>query len=246
MSMLAMLAMAFVACDKNESDETPENANVVDLGLTSGTKWAKMNIGATNVWDYGNYYAWGEIQTKSNYSWSTYKYCSGADSSLTKYCSVASCGNEGFSDALINLQSTDDVATALLGADYSMPTVADWEELSKQCYWVWVSNYNGQNVNGYIVYKAKSNGDKGLMVYNGGMMSTSYSLTDSHIFLPAAGCIDGMSYYDEGKFGYYWSTSIMETRPTDALNCSFGSKDVLTSYKNHRSNGLSVRPVYRQ
>lgn len=32
----------------------------VDLGLPSGKKWAKMNIGATGAKDFGTYYAWSE------------------------------------------------------------------------------------------------------------------------------------------------------------------------------------------
>lgn len=62
----------------------------VDFGLPSGTLWSTKNIGATNgdtaeSW-YGNYYAWGETETKSDYSWYTYKYANGAAYALTKYC----------------------------------------------------------------------------------------------------------------------------------------------------------------
>ncbi|MBQ1697209.1 MAG: toll/interleukin-1 receptor domain-containing protein, partial [Bacteroidales bacterium] len=45
----------------------------VDLGLPSGTLWATCNVGADNPWDYGDYFAWGEISTESTYSWSNYK-----------------------------------------------------------------------------------------------------------------------------------------------------------------------------
>lgn len=31
----------------------------VDLGLPSGTKWATMNVGASSITDYGNYYKYG-------------------------------------------------------------------------------------------------------------------------------------------------------------------------------------------
>ncbi len=46
----------------------------VDLGLPSGTLWAKKNVGATSIADYGNYYAWGETETKSDLSEETYKW----------------------------------------------------------------------------------------------------------------------------------------------------------------------------
>lgn len=39
----------------------------VDLGLPSGLKWATCNVGAKSPSDYGSYFAWGEINTKSNY-----------------------------------------------------------------------------------------------------------------------------------------------------------------------------------
>jgi len=34
---------------------------VVDLGLPSGTLWCKYNLGASQPYEYGDYYAWGEI-----------------------------------------------------------------------------------------------------------------------------------------------------------------------------------------
>jgi len=59
------------------------------LELPSGILWCKYNIGAFPGKDaedwYGNYYAWGELEPKSNYSWQTYKYCDKSYVTLTKY-----------------------------------------------------------------------------------------------------------------------------------------------------------------
>ena len=44
----------------------------VDLGLS--VKWATCNIGATSPSDFGNYYAYAEIEPKSNYTVNTYVY----------------------------------------------------------------------------------------------------------------------------------------------------------------------------
>ena len=239
MAMLAMLATSFVACDKDD-DKGNDNTNVFDLGLPSGIKWATCNVGATNPWDYGNYYAWGETQTKDNYSWETYKYCNG-DNSLTKYNNVAS---HGTVDNKTTLESADDVATAVFGANYSMPTTADWDELSNQCYWVWTNNYNGRNVRGYIVYRAKSNSDKGAKVYSGGTPSPSYSLFDAHIFLPAAGWRNSSSLSSAGSGGDYWSSSL-ELGPYYARICFFNSNSVYPSGYSDRCYGFSVRPVKR-
>ena len=42
---------------KNKKDNIEEH--FVDLGLPSGLKWAKCNLGAKTETDYGNYYMWG-------------------------------------------------------------------------------------------------------------------------------------------------------------------------------------------
>lgn len=63
----------YVAADKFNGYE------YVDLGLPSGTLWAKMNVGAESETDYGLYFAWGETQgyadasTKA-FSWADYKF----------------------------------------------------------------------------------------------------------------------------------------------------------------------------
>ena len=61
--------------------------NFVDLDLPSGTLWAKCNIGANSEIEYGNYYAWGEVEAnKEKYDWSTYKFAwNGSSHNLTKY-----------------------------------------------------------------------------------------------------------------------------------------------------------------
>ena len=216
-------------------------APTVDLGLESGTLWATRNLGAAKPWEYGDYYAWGETETKDDYHWGTYKYCKGSAETLTKYCYDAKYGNDGFTDNITTLLPEDDAATAVLGSDYSMPTVADWGELYTQCYWVW-TNYNNQGVSGYIVYKAKAEGDKGT---RGGTPSASYSLSDSHIFLPAAGYRDDTGLNRAGSFGGFWSASLFESRPNKARFCNFSSSLLGPTSSNNRDCGFSVRPVKR-
>ena len=42
----------------------PVEFEAIDLGLPSGLKWANMNLGASRPEEYGDYYAWGEIDPK--------------------------------------------------------------------------------------------------------------------------------------------------------------------------------------
>ncbi|MBR5166619.1 MAG: hypothetical protein IKW86_00960 [Salinivirgaceae bacterium] len=214
----------------------------VDLGLPSGNLWATCNVGAANPWNYGDYYAWGETQTKDKYYWDTYKYCDGAYNSLTKYNYDAKYGTV---DNKTTLESSDDVAIAVFGAAYSIPTLADWKELADECYWVWTADYNNRGVNGYVVYRAKADADKGAKVYEGDTPSASYSNSDAHIFLPAAGYRYNSSLSYAGDLGNYWSSSLIENSPYFARYCYFDSDLVSPSNGLNRCCGFSVRPVRR-
>ena len=47
----------------------------VDLGLPSGILWASCNIGASSPSEIGDYFAWGEKESKDAYGWETYRLC---------------------------------------------------------------------------------------------------------------------------------------------------------------------------
>ena len=158
--LFAAFTTAFLSCNKDK-DEPEEIVALnlpieyaVDLGLESGAKWAKMNVGAENPWDYGNYYAWGEITTKSYYDRDSYKYGYNL-TGITKYCNDADFGKDGITDDYTTLLPEDDAATANWGNTWATPTLEEWIELYEQCYWVWTDNYNSTGKSGSIVYMAK-------------------------------------------------------------------------------------------
>ena len=101
----------------------------VDLCLPSGTLWATCNLGANVPEEFGDYYAWGETETKTIFTVGTYKYCNGDFYSLTKYCNDPSYGYNGFTDNLAVLLTEDDAATVNLGDNWCMPTKEQWQEL---------------------------------------------------------------------------------------------------------------------
>lgn len=86
----------------------------VDLGLPSGLKWTTCNLGANVPEEYGDYYAWGEITTKTQYT---------EDNSLTNGLAL--------SDISGNYQY--DAARAKLGGKLRMPTYDEWNELKQNC-----------------------------------------------------------------------------------------------------------------
>ncbi len=115
----------------------------VDLGLS--VKWATFNVGAMAPEEYGNYFAWGEVEPKAEYSWENYKWGDGTASNMTKY-------NE--KDGLTSLKLEDDAAHVNWGGKWRMPTDAEFTELREKCKWEWTTQ-NG--VNGYKVIGVNGN-----------------------------------------------------------------------------------------
>jgi uncharacterized protein (TIGR02145 family) len=188
----------------------------VDLGLPSGRMWAACNVGASAPEDCGDYFAWGEIQSKESYEWNTYLY--GTDyNKLIKYCNNAFYGLDGYTDELTTLQPGDDVATARLGGGAHIPSQADWVELMDNTTYKWTSR-NGVSGCRFTA----SNGNS--------------------IFLPAAGYRSYTVGHDMGSFGDYWSSTLSTGDPSHAYNIFFGVNKLAVNDAN-RSYGFSVRPV---
>lgn len=241
---LALSALVCISACSKDDDECG-NHDAVDLGLTSGIKWAKTNVGANNSWDYGSYFSWGETIVKSDYNWDTYKYCKGSHNSLTKYCDNSDYGKDGFTDALTTLVANDDAATTNWGNGWETPTAEDWEELSNLCYWIWTSDYSNTGKSGFIVYKTKQDGDKGMKAYVDSIPSTAYSLSDAHIFLPVAGYRDDTILVGEGDFCYYWTASLDEYYPSGARLYHIDRVFISISNKD-RYCGMPIRPIRRK
>ncbi len=156
MLLCGAMLVSFSACEKNElTNDSNAGSNHnglglnghegVDLDLPSGTLWATCNVGATNPEDYGEHFAWGETQSKSNYDWSTYIHCNGTSTSLTKYT---------YSDNKLVLEAVDDAATVNWGGVWRTPTADEYRELLNECTWSWTTS-NG--VCGYRVVGKNDN-----------------------------------------------------------------------------------------
>ena len=88
--------------------------HAIDLGMPSGKKWACCNVDADAPEEYGGYYAWGDVETKSTYTLGTY---------TRKYVEKIS-------------GTQFDVATKKWGDNWQIPTMEDMEWLTKNCSWV--------------------------------------------------------------------------------------------------------------
>ena len=214
-----------VILDMTDTKETllTINAEYVDLGLPSGLKWAKCNVGAEKESDYGIMFAWGQTDNavatnfvdseNYPYNWANAPFNGGN----TSYNATAF--NQVKDTACPNgiLAKKYDAATQIMGSDWRMPTQTEFQELINNTKNEWVT-INGVNGRKFTASNGKS------------------------IFIPAAGiCGDG-SVNDVGSDGGVWSSSLYTSSPNNAWNLHFRSGDC-SVYGDSRCGGRSVRGV---
>jgi hypothetical protein len=197
--------------EPEESENTENGHEYVDLGLS--VKWATCNVGATKPEEYGDYFAWGEVEPKEVYEWSTYKWCNGSDNTQTKYCTNRSYGTV---DNKTQLDKEDDAASVNWGGAWRMPTEEEIDELRTDCTWE-VDTLNG--VAGLILTGPNGN----------------------NIFIPASGDKENGTHVNLEIGGFCWSNTIYLASPISARVILWDSPSTRSWLQ--RFCGLPVRPV---
>ncbi len=121
----------------------------VDLGLS--VEWATYNVGSEAPEDYGDFYAWGEIKTKTTY---TEENCQTLDMEIADFA-----GNPLY-----------DAAAYEWGGDWRMPTKEEVEELIYECEWKIVKR---NSIPGYQV--TGTNGNSIFLPFSGYMSDSNNS-----------------------------------------------------------------------
>lgn len=136
LTLVFFLLVICTSCEENKSVNNESNQNpyvqlqanvsgiedgfeYVDLGLPSGIMWATYNVGANTPKDYGEYYAYGELEVKERYIDATYEeplFTSG-----------------GTADMLPEY----DVVRHKWGGKWRMPSVDEFYELRMNCSSTW-------------------------------------------------------------------------------------------------------------
>jgi hypothetical protein len=128
--IMTISPMCLYAANGSAFSSVGTNAGVgkaIDLGLS--VEWASCNIGATTPEEYGNSYARGETETKSDFTYDKYIYY---NPSTSRYTDI---GN--------SISGTKyDVAHVKWGGSWRMPTREEFVELCSKCTCTWVM-YNG-------------------------------------------------------------------------------------------------------
>lgn len=137
----------------------------VNLGLS--VCWAEHNIGASSPEEYGDYFAWGETEPKSEYTEETYKYY---DKTKKTYIDI---GKD---------ISKYDVARTQWGGNWRMPRLKEVKELINKCSWQWtelkgINGYKVTGPNGNSIFLPAAGFRNGTEVYRRGSYGAYWSGT---------------------------------------------------------------------
>lgn len=202
----------------------------VDLGLQSGTLWATCNVGANSPEEYGDYFAWGEIQSKDIYNYDTYRHFLATPKTkngftVTKYCGSFPPGSQDFSefgpvDNRVELEPEDDAATVNWGENWQTPSLDQLDELfhsgSTIITWTTINGVSGRSIT------SKKNGNS--------------------IFLPAAGHYSEKNWINKNPTQSYWTRTLFDP----VLAFSFDLYNPNSLGWNFRYMGMTVRPVRKK
>jgi len=203
--------------DKKSEEITINNYEYVDLGLPSGLKWCKTDVGAFREGDFGLYFAWGETvgypdaSSGKSFTWADYKF--GKTNELSKYNST---------HCKTVLDPEDDAATVNMGEGWRMPTEEEYKELRANTSMEWIENYKGTGHN---------------------VMKLTSKVNGNYIILPSSGfCFTG-SVSNVGSNGFFWTSSLYNW---DArIGRSFVADNIgRYTYGSYRAYGQSVRGVH--
>ena len=192
----------------------------VDLGLPSGILWATGNLGSDSRYLPGEYFAWGETETRDLFKWTDYKFL------IEEYANENGSPNYSATDIGKDISGSEyDAASCQWGHGWRIPTQNEWEELISNCH----VEFKTGNLNPH---------ETGLYIYgpNGNYICLSET------FSPHNGTSLAVSH------GEYWSaTAITNTSKNEcpsAMMLTFNPADSkLKLQRNGRHDGLSIRPV---
>lgn len=237
------------------------NYKMIDLDLPSGTLWADRNIGATDIYDGGKLFQWGDPtpydipertgntvnEGQKMFRWSDYKWNpSGNGSIFTKYNGT---------DGKTTLDPEDDAAHVNMGGTWKMPTKEQVTELFKgttqELYAklrddsdpVKVANGTYNENDGYVswTYDGHTSDEaSGKLAYMKLLSSNGNFLVVPSSVSANDGRVDPV-----GNVGYFWSSSLDSQYVGYAWHGDFNVDKYGVNF-DYRCIGIGVRGVVCQ
>ena len=215
---------------------------VVDMGLTSGVKWAARDLDLTKPGGFcdtpftydKSFFSWGNIDghnPKNNSFAGVYNW-GGVNAQEPWY------DGQPYGNTKGNTLSGDipvgeefDAARANLGEPWRMPTSAEFAELFAGSIYI---DADGVEIPAATTDKRVTvNGIVGLYLQS--------KANGNRLFFSASGDGAGLSWDRRGAYGFYWSASFYSARLARYLSFYVGG--AYPQYASNRYDGFAVRPV---
>ena len=194
----------------------------IDLGLPSGNLWCEINLGAEKIGENGKWAAWGglelhgdkEIEEFTMFSNDGHDYRLAENNIITKY---------NLDDHLEKLEPEDDIATQLLGPEFSIPGKDDFQELIEN------TEFSIATFNNYKCAKLKS------------------KINNAEIYFPVPGWCANGKVECPGEGGIYM-TADLTPNPMKAYVAVVdgGNGEMTISGSGLRLLGVQVRAIKRK
>ena len=236
----------------------------IDLGLPSGTLWADRNIGASNIYDYGKLFQWGDTtpydvpQHTGNsvnagqkaFSWNDYKWNPSADgSTFTKYNKT---------DGKSTLDLEDDAAYVNIGNKWKMPTqeqiIELFKETTQELYAKLTDGSDPVKVakgvynenDGYVSWTYINRHTSGKVYGKLSYMKLLSKTNGNFLVVPSSVRVRHGGFLVVGYGGDFWSSSF-NSDYVDSAGCgNFTNNYYGVGGGNYRCIGVGVRGVVRQ
>lgn len=223
----------------------------VDMGLPSGTLWAKKNIDITQQ----DGFAASEYQYECSFtSWgNTFMYNPNASNNFSgvynwgsvneaePYYENQPYGSTPGNELTADFGPSHDAARRHLGAPWRIPSKEDFQELFDNCEYIDADGNIVTSSTASVDGNARGANDKRVKVNNIVGLRLRSKLNGNIVFFPASGVGYGTSWSSRGANGRYWSSSWDSARYARSLY--FGPNGVYPQGNDGRYVGISVRPV---
>ena len=232
-----------------------EGVKDVAYVIIGGKKWATMNLGATNVNEYGKLYSWGNLTGQSgddgyNPPFTPDNYRGTTSGTPTEGAKINGTDN-------IWNKMKHDAAYYELGGNWRMPSKGDFIALDIACGGNGNNeDYNTKKIKNLVTGDIESSKVKQGKYWLAANQTTLgiidelkdikaagllYSDGEHYLFFPAAGYSSETSRELSGTHGYYRSSTW--DNETNAFYLTLNSGAVNPQYTGTRHTGFSVRPV---
>ncbi len=194
----------------------------VEMG--DGLKWATMNLGATEPWEVGDEFSWGETVPKESAKQENYAFYDPDET--TTNCYGHSYSKYNSIDGKTILDPEDDAAAVNWRGSWRMPTMDEWERLAENCEIDEIDDYQGSGVSG-LLFTSKVPGYEG-----------------NELFLPANSLWWGIvDENDNWPCGFYWSSTLNSSYESEYYHWADENDLGFEHLPHFRYQVSAIRPV---